>query len=100
MPETYVKRIGDELLEKYPDNITTDFSHNKEIVTQCTDILNDTYHSIKIRNKIAGYITRKKKQEADGIESTIPDGERGLRKRKSGSPRRRRRKSMSFKKNF
>ena len=47
-----IKRISNELLEKYPDRFSTDFDENKEAIKQIAVI-----RSKLLRNKIAGYIT-------------------------------------------
>jgi len=49
----HVKRIARELMQRYPDKFTTDFENNKKAVQ-----LLATISSIKIRNRIAGYVTR------------------------------------------
>jgi small subunit ribosomal protein S17e len=51
----YVKKTGTILLERYPDAFGHDFEHNKELVEELTNI-----ESKGVRNRIAGYITRKK----------------------------------------
>ena len=51
----YVKQIGNLLLERYPQAFNTDFETNKENVTQLTNV-----ESKSVRNRIAGYVTRKK----------------------------------------
>jgi small subunit ribosomal protein S17e len=51
----YVKKTGRELLEQYPQSFNTDFETNKENVTKLTNV-----ESKGVRNRIAGYITRKK----------------------------------------
>ncbi|QCC46924.1 30S ribosomal protein S17e [Halobellus limi] len=51
----YVKQLGKLLLEKYPDAFNTDFETNKESVSTLTNV-----ESKGVRNRIAGYITRKK----------------------------------------
>ncbi|MEM4076990.1 MAG: 30S ribosomal protein S17e, partial [Metallosphaera sp.] len=48
-----IKRIGQQIYEKYKDNISTDYEKNKELVKQVVDV-----YSKKVRNRIAGYITR------------------------------------------
>ena len=54
---TYIKRIAIELVEKYPNEFTSDFEHNKAKVEEMTDA-----STAKIRNKIAGYVTRYRKR--------------------------------------
>lgn len=51
---TYIKNLGTELMEKYPDAFVTDFEENKKMVAKYTDI-----QSKAIRNRVAGYITRR-----------------------------------------
>ncbi len=52
----YVKKTGNLLLEQYPDAFTTDFEQNKESVQKLTNV-----ESKGVRNRIAGYVTRKKR---------------------------------------
>jgi small subunit ribosomal protein S17e len=54
---TYIKRVAVELVQKYPEQFTADFQHNKQIVSKLTDV-----RSVSMRNKIAGYVTRYRKQ--------------------------------------
>jgi small subunit ribosomal protein S17e len=51
----YVKQLGGLLLERYPEAFNTDFETNKENVEKLTNV-----ESKGVRNRIAGYITRKK----------------------------------------
>ena len=48
-----VKRVARELVSRYPNKFTTNFEENKKLV----DSLVKT-SSTKLRNRIAGYITR------------------------------------------
>lgn len=48
-----VKSTARELVKRYPDKFTTDFEDNKKLVESLVNI-----SSIKLRNRIAGYITR------------------------------------------
>jgi small subunit ribosomal protein S17e len=50
---TYIKRVAIDLIKRFPDEFNADFQHNKAKVTQFTDIVN-----IKMRNRVAGYVTR------------------------------------------
>ena len=54
---TYIKRVAVELVQKYPDQFTGDYQHNKQMVSRLTDV-----RSVSMRNKIAGYVTRYRKQ--------------------------------------
>jgi small subunit ribosomal protein S17e len=49
--------IGDTLLERHPASFTEDFEETKHRVEQLTDV-----EAKRVRNRIAGYITRKKKE--------------------------------------
>ena len=55
----YVKQLATLLLEKYPQSFNTDFETNKENVEKLTNV-----ESKGVRNRIAGYITRKKASSA------------------------------------
>ncbi|MEA3457656.1 MAG: 30S ribosomal protein S17e [Candidatus Thermoplasmatota archaeon] len=52
---TFIKTIARDFLEKYPDQfVANDFQHNKKKVTELSNV-----DSTLLRNRIAGYITRK-----------------------------------------
>jgi len=51
----YVKKTGEVLMERYPEAFSTDFEHNKDAVTELTNI-----ESKGVRNRIAGYIAHKR----------------------------------------
>jgi small subunit ribosomal protein S17e len=53
----YIKKIGNRLLEDYPDAFSGDFEHNKDVITEVTNV-----ESKGVRNRIAGYVTRKKRR--------------------------------------
>jgi len=64
-----VKKVARELVRRYPDKFTTDFESNKKLVESLTQI-----SSTKLRNRIAGYISRllsveQASEEAEGVES-------------------------------
>ena len=48
-----VKKIARELVRRYPDKFTLDFENNKKLVESLTKV-----SSTRLRNRIAGYITR------------------------------------------
>jgi small subunit ribosomal protein S17e len=48
-----IKRAAKELVERFPDRFTTDFESNKKLVEELTNL-----SSTKLRNRIAGYVTR------------------------------------------
>lgn len=50
--QTYIKRIAIELVKRFPNEFTTDFEHNKKLVSQLC-----TVPTQKMRNRIAGYVT-------------------------------------------
>lgn len=56
----FVKRITNDLLKSRAEQFTDDFEKNKELVSKNTDV-----SSKKIRNIIAGYVTRKMKETQD-----------------------------------
>ncbi|WP_458743690.1 30S ribosomal protein S17e [Candidatus Nitrosocosmicus sp. T] len=48
-----VKKMANELLERYPDKFTSDYNENKETIKNFAIV-----RSKELRNKIAGYITK------------------------------------------
>ncbi|MFP3201758.1 MAG: 30S ribosomal protein S17e [Sulfolobus sp.] len=48
-----IKRVSIELYSKLKDRVTTDFAKNKKLVEEYVDV-----QSKKVRNRIAGYLTR------------------------------------------
>lgn len=58
-----VKRTGDELIEKYEEEFSVDFQHNKEKVEELSNV-----ESKSMRNKIAGYVTKVMKKEKERRE--------------------------------
>jgi len=54
-----IKRVTNEIFEKYKDRLTFDYAKNKQFL----DTIAET-HSKKVRNIIAGYLTRLAKANA------------------------------------
>jgi len=64
-----VKKIAKEMLKRYPDKFTADFESNKKLLGSLLKI-----SSVRLRNRIAGYITRlvaitKASEEAEAEET-------------------------------
>lgn len=57
----FIKRVARELFNKYPNEFTRDFEHNKKKVEELTNVT-----SKKIRNRIAGYITKLVRMKEEG----------------------------------
>nr|A9A655.1 RecName: Full=Small ribosomal subunit protein eS17; AltName: Full=30S ribosomal protein S17e [Methanococcus maripaludis C6] len=55
--QTFIKRTGEELIEKFADKFTSDFEENKKAVEEVAMISTKT-----LRNRIAGYVTAKVKK--------------------------------------
>jgi len=55
---TFIKSKTKELLKLHGESFTTDFNQNKELTSKYAVVV-----SKKLRNVIAGYMTRLKKQE-------------------------------------
>lgn len=55
-----IKRLSNELLDKYPNKFTINFDENKKMVSAIA-----TVRSKILRNKIAGYITSKLRKDVD-----------------------------------
>ncbi len=51
---TYIKAIGIELLTHHGTRFSNNFDENKQTITEVTNI-----ESKRVRNRVAGYITRK-----------------------------------------
>jgi len=54
----YIKRIGKRLFSNNSDKFKKDFDKNKEVVNELVEV-----KSKKLRNVLAGYVTRLKEQE-------------------------------------
>jgi small subunit ribosomal protein S17e len=72
-----IKVLAKEVIEKFPDRVSADFELNKLLVSQALT----GQVSKKIRNKVAGYITRlvrrgleKKLEEAETVEAAESSG--------------------------
>ncbi|AFK22840.1 30S ribosomal protein S17e [Pyrococcus sp. ST04] len=57
----FIKRVARELVNKYPNEFTTDFEHNKKKVQELTNVT-----SKRIRNRIAGYVTKLMRMKEEG----------------------------------
>lgn len=55
-----IKKTTRQLLERYPESFTTDFEKNKKIIGRILPDINK-----RVRNSIAGYVTRLKKKEVE-----------------------------------
>jgi len=55
-----IKRVTSEIFEKYKDRITSDYKKNKDFLNSIAEV-----KSKKVRNIIAGYLTRLEKQSAE-----------------------------------
>ncbi len=54
---TYIKRVAIELVERFPEEFTDDFDHNKLKVAELSDVT-----SKSMRNRVGGYVTCYRKQ--------------------------------------
>ncbi len=52
---TFTKNMSKELVEKYPDELSSNFEKNKEFLKKVIE-------SKKLRNNIAGYVSKLKKR--------------------------------------
>jgi small subunit ribosomal protein S17e len=60
-----IKRVSKELVRRFPDRFTGDWEADKESVNQLV-----TTQSKRLRNRIAGYVTRLKVVEAERAAAT------------------------------
>jgi len=51
---SYIKRLGEEIIDRQPDRFGRDFKENKKGVAELAAI-----GSKRVRNRVAGFITRK-----------------------------------------
>ena len=65
-----VKRTGKELMKRFPEKFNTNFDKNKSMVDTLTEGT-----TTRVRNQIAGYITRTKAlaQANSGIEPEVDE---------------------------
>ncbi|MBL6890727.1 MAG: 30S ribosomal protein S17e [Candidatus Poseidoniaceae archaeon] len=57
---SFIKIRAIKLVEQHREKFTNDFDHNKVVVSQLTDV-----NSKKLRNWIAGYVTRYLQRRVD-----------------------------------
>lgn len=50
-----VKKVARELVERYPDKLTTDYESNKKVLADLVDA-----KTKRLRNRVVGYVTRLK----------------------------------------
>jgi len=62
-----VKRISNELLERYQDKFGIDFDENKKTMKEIAIV-----RSKLLRNKVAGYITSDLRRQAAEKERAVP----------------------------
>jgi small subunit ribosomal protein S17e len=62
-----IKRVGKELMERFPDKFTANFDENKRLVDTLTQGT-----TTRVRNQIAGYITRTKSLAKANPETAEP----------------------------
>lgn len=48
----HIKRLGKELMERFPDKFSSNFDDNKRVIDALTEGA-----TTKVRNQVAGYIT-------------------------------------------
>ncbi|MFH1450500.1 MAG: 30S ribosomal protein S17e [archaeon] len=57
--QKFIKRTGKALVERNPDKFKPEFSHNKKELQELINNGSLTSPSKLVRNKLAGYMTRK-----------------------------------------
>ncbi len=66
-----IKRVGKELMERFPNKFTTNFDENKRLVDSLTQGA-----TTRVRNQVAGYITRTKSlSQEDSPTETVGEDE-------------------------
>jgi small subunit ribosomal protein S17e len=56
----HIKKLARKLVERFPESFNSDFENNKIMVAALTDVT-----STKIRNRVAGYVTKLAKTHPD-----------------------------------
>ena len=64
-----IKRTAKELVRRFPDKFTRDFENNKHLVKSLVQ-----GGTPKVRNQIAGYITRFMAAEQRQLQEETPEG--------------------------
>ncbi len=59
----YVKKLSREIVDKYEHKLTLDFDENKNIISMVVEL-----RSKKLRNRVAGYVTRLMRQRRMPVE--------------------------------
>jgi len=59
--QMFIKRTARELFNRYPNEFSRDFEHNKKKVEELTNVTSKT-----IRNRIAGYVTKLVRMKEEG----------------------------------
>jgi small subunit ribosomal protein S17e len=59
----HIKNLARKLVERFPRRFNSDFENNKMMVDKLTDV-----SSIKIRNRVAGYIVHLKNIGSDSAQ--------------------------------
>lgn len=65
-----IKRVAKELYEKFKDQVTADFYSNKKLVDMYVDV-----QSKKVKNRIAGYLTRLAKLSKEQATKEVTEEE-------------------------
>jgi small subunit ribosomal protein S17e len=68
-----IKRTAKELIRRFPDRFSADFENNKQAVISLI-----TGGTPKVRNQIAGYITRFFAAEERGLVEENPEEEEAI----------------------
>lgn len=56
----YIKKLARKLIVQFPERFNSDFENNKRMMDALTDV-----SSTRVRNKVAGYVTRLAKTNPD-----------------------------------
>ena len=60
--QTNIKTFGDSVMKEHPEKVSEDFEENKKLLNDIALI-----KSKRLRNVVAGYISKKKKRQTDLI---------------------------------
>jgi small subunit ribosomal protein S17e len=64
----HIKKLGKELMSRFPEKFSGNFNENKQMVAELTEGATTT-----VRNKVAGYITRTVASTFSGSSEELED---------------------------
>ncbi|HIJ98912.1 TPA: 30S ribosomal protein S17e [archaeon] len=73
---TFIKRVGEELLQKYKERFSKDYENNKKVLQEMINSGTLVTPSKKMRNKVAGYMVRAVRPTHNPMYKAAPEVKR------------------------